>query len=181
MPEFKIYTKINVPYSKVWEKASTVSEIENWCPIKFTSAVGEEVIQNGLRVKQKKKLFGLFGCEHLEVVDAFTHSKVRRQYSFADEKDKYKFNRVTYMFDDNSITTMLDLCEDPETKAVLEDQAKSEPTYQVDVMCHVYYTFGSTFWRSFTELIFIKPFFKLIYKGRAEKTLKKLKAICESD
>lgn len=181
MPEFKVYTRINVPYSKVWEKVSVVREIERWCPVKFTIASEDEVIQNGLRVKQKKKLFGLFGCEHLEVVDAYTNSKVRRQYSLADEKDKYKFNRVTYMFDDNSITTMLDLCEDEEAKSVLEDQAKSEPTYQIDVMCHVYYTFGSTFWRSVTEVLFIKPFFKLIYKGRAEKTLKTLKKICETE
>lgn len=181
MPEFKVFTQINVPYSKVWENVSTVGNIEKWSPVKFTSVAEDEVIQNGLRLKQKTKQLGVFGVTFMEVVDAFTNSKVRRQYSFADVQDKHRFNRITYMFDDNSITTMMDLCEDPETKEILEEKAKTEPAFQVDVMAHVYYTYGSTFWRSLAEMIFIKPFFKLIFKPRVTKSLQKLKTICEQD
>ncbi len=181
MPEFKVFTKINVPYSKVWEKVSTVGEIEKWSPVKFTSVAEDVSIQNGLRLKQKTKQLGVFGVNDMEVIDAFTNSKVRRQYSFADVLDKNRFNRITYMFDDNSITTMMDLCEDQETKEILEEKAKTEPAFQVDVMAHVYYTYGSTFWRSIAEVVFIKPFFTMIFRPRVTKSLAKLKAICEQD
>lgn len=174
MPEFTAYTTIYVPYEKVWQMANTISNIEKWAPIEFKSVVPEESIRNGLKLLQKKKQFGLFGCKHLVVKDAFTNSKVRRQYAFVDEDDIYGFNRITYTFDDNSIQTMIDLCDDDETLEVLKEQAKNEPQYQVDVKAHVFYTFGSKFWRNIVESIFITPFFRFFFYRTVKKSLEKL-------
>lgn len=180
MPEFKVYTTIEAPYEKVWEMSSIVENIESWSPVKFKNVAPEEEVRNGLNLIQTKKQFGVFGCKDLVVVDAYTNSRVRRQFSFADVNDPYKFNRITYMFDDNSIQTMIDLSDDEETRKVLEEQAQEEPKYQVDVMAHVFYTFGSSFWRSITEAMFITPFFKMMFHGKVKKSMAKLKELCES-
>ena len=179
MPEFKVFTTIEAPYSKVWEIASVVENIEKWAPVSFTSAADEEEIRNGLKLSQKGRFFGLFRTE-LEVEDAYTNSIMRRQFSFVDADDDFNFNRITFMFDDNSIRTMIDLAEDRETKEILEEQAKEEPEYQVKVMAHVFYTLGSSFWRQIVEGLFISPFFKLLYQNRAKKSLDKMKQLSES-
>ena len=177
MPEFTTYTTINVPYEKVWELVSVISNIEKWAPVKFKSVVPEEKIRNGLKLVQEKKQFGVFGGKNLEVQDAYTNSKVRRVYAFVDEDDAYGFNRITYTFDDDSIQTMIDLCDDDEALEILKEQAKTEPQYQIDIKAHVFYTFGSSFWRNMIESVFITPFFKMIFQGTVQKSLDKLKEL----
>ena len=180
MPEFTTTTTIYVPYRNVWRMASVIENIEKWAPVEFKTVAPEERVRNGLKLLQKKKQFGVFACKHLVVKDAYTNSMVRRQYAFVDEEDKYGFNRITYTFDDNSIQTMIDLCDDEETLEVLKEQAKSEPQYQVDIKAHVFYTFGSKFWRSFVESVFITPFFRMFFLGRVKKSLAKLKELSEN-
>lgn len=180
MPEFKVYTRIQAPYSKVWELVSVVNNIEKWSPVKFTSAAPDESIRNGLKLIQIDKQFGVFGRKNLFVHDAFMNSKVRRQYSFVDETDTYRFNRITYMFDDNSISTMINLSEDLEARKILEEQAKTEPEFQIDVMAHVFYTYGSAFWKQVIEYVFINPFFKMLFQKKVERSLAKLKQLAES-
>lgn len=179
MPEFKVFTRIHAPYSKVWELASVVGNIEKWSSVKFSSAAPDESIRNGIKLVQVDKQFGVFGCKNLYVHDAFMNSKVRRQFSFVDEDDSYRFNRITYMFDDNSISTMIALSEDYEARKILREQAKTEPEYQIDVMAHVFYTFGSVFWKQIVEYLFINPFFKLMFQHKVEKSLAKLKSLSE--
>ena len=179
MPEFKVFTTIEAPYDVVWEMASVVSNVEQWSPVKFKNVAAEETLVNGLYLEQVKKQFGFFGSVNLEVLDAFTNSKVRRQYSFADIADQYRFNRITYMFDDNSIQTMIELAEDDETRKILEEQAKSEPKYQIKIMAHVFYTFGSAFWRTIVEALFITPFFKLAFHGKVKKSMQRFKELSE--
>lgn len=181
MPEFKVYTRIEAPYETVWKMASIVENIERWSPVKFKNVAPEERIRNGLNLIQLSKQFGVFGAKELTVVDAYKNSRVRRQYSFADSEDPYKFNRITYMFDDNSLSTMIDLAEDEETKDVLREQSDQEAPYQIDVMAHVFYTFGSSFWRSMVEALFISPFFKMVFQRKVTKSLEKLKALCEEN
>lgn len=178
MPEFKVFTRINAPYKKVWELACRIENVEKWAPVKFKSISSDEPIVNGLKLKQEVHLFGLFRKD-LVVKDAYTNSEVRRQYSLVDSQDKYGFNRITYMFDDNSLSTMIALSEDREAIEVMKEQAKTEPEFQIDVMCHIFYTYGSNFWRQFIEFLFINPFFSLVYKKKAEKTLSRLKALAE--
>lgn len=180
MPEFKVFIKIHAPYSKVWDLVSVAGNIEKWSPVKFSTAAPDTSIRNGLKLVQVDKQFGVFGCKNLYVHDAFMNSKVRRQYSFVDESDSYRFNRITYMFDDNSISTMINLSEDYEARKILREQAKSEPEYQIDVMAHVFYTFGSVFWKQVVEYLFINPFFKFIFQKKVEKSLAKLKLMAES-
>ncbi|TNE73971.1 hypothetical protein EP331_02950 [bacterium] len=180
MPEFKVFTRIQAPYSKVWELVSVVNNIEKWSPVKFTSAAPDESIRNGLKLMQVQKQFGVFGRKNLFVHDAFMNSKVRRQYSFVDESDTYRFNRLTYMFDDNSISTMIQLSEDLEARKILEEQAKTEPEFQIDIMAHVFYTFGSAFWKQAVEYLFIAPFFKFVFQKKVERSLAKLKQLAES-
>lgn len=180
MPEFKIRTRIIAPYSKVWELASVVNNIEKWSPVKFTSVGPDESVRNGLKMIQVSKQFGVFGSKNLYVHDAFMNSKVRRQFSFVDEQDTYRFNRITYMFDDNSVSTMIALSQDAEAIKILKDQAKNEPEYQIDVMAHVFFTLGSSFWKQAIEYIFIAPFFKLFFKKKVDKSLAKLKGLAEA-
>lgn len=179
MPEFRVYTKINAPYDKVWENVSVVGNVEKWAPVKFHAVAPEEHVKNGMNLIQLEKQFGMFGRKELYVADAYTDSKVRRQYSFVDKTDAHKMNRITYMFDDNSISTMIALSEDPEARRVLEEQAKTEPKYQIDVMAHVYYSFGSTFLKSLVEFFFINPFFKFIFEKRVKNALNNLKVLSE--
>ena len=178
MPEFKVFTQIRAPYDKVWELASVVENIEKWSPVKFTAAASEEKIRNGLKLKQVKQQFGLFKKD-LVLKDAYMNSKVRRQYSFVDAEDTFGFNRITYMFDDNSNSTMIALSEDKEAREVMKEQAKNEPEFQIDVMAHVFYTYGSNFWRQAIEWGIINPFFSLFYKGKVVRSLKKLKEMSE--
>jgi len=180
MPEFKVFIRIQAPYSKVWELASVVENIEKWSPVKFSTVAPDASVRNGLKLVQIDKQFGVFGCKNLFVHDAFMNSKVRRQFSFVDEADSYRFNRITYMFDDNSISTMIALSEDYEARQILREQAKNEPEYQIDIMAHVFYTFGSVFWRQIVEYLFINPFFKFIFQKKVEKSLAKLKQLAES-
>ncbi|MGM0587660.1 MAG: hypothetical protein ACQETE_04530 [Bacteroidota bacterium] len=179
MPEFKVYTTIEAPYEIVWEMASIIENVERWSPVRFKNVAPEETIRNGVNLIQTQKQFGVFGAKELTVVDAYKDSRVRRQFSFADVDDPYKFNRITYMFDDNSISTMIELADDEETKEVLREQASEEKEFQVDVMAHVFYTFGSSFWRSMVEALFISPFFKLLFQRKVVKSLEKLKTLCE--
>jgi ligand-binding SRPBCC domain-containing protein len=181
MPEFKVYTRIEASYETVWQMASIIENVERWSPVRFKNVAPEERIRNGLNLLQTSKQFGVFGAKELTVVDTYINSRVRRQFSFADSEDPYKFNRITYMFDDNSLSTMIDLAEDEETKDVLRQQADEEPQYQIDVMAHVFYTFGSSFWRSLVEAVFISPFFKLLFQRKVTKSLAKLKALCEEN
>jgi hypothetical protein len=179
MPEFKVFIRIHVPYDKVWEQVSLVGNIEKWCPVKFTGVTTDETVKNGLNLAATQRFFGYFNKKDMFVRDAYTESRVRRQYSFTDKHDPLKMNRVTYMFDDNSISTMIALTEDPDSRRVLEEQAKTEPPYQIDVMAHVFYSMGSSFWRSIAEMLFVNPFFKLIFEKRVRRSLQKLKEMCE--
>lgn len=179
MPEFKVFIRIHVPYEKVWEQVSVVGNIEKWSPVKFTGVSPNETVKNGLNMVQVNRLFDFMGKKEMFVRDAYTESRVRRQYSFTDKADPLKMNRITYMFDDNSITTMIGVTEDPDARRVLEEQAKSEPPYQIDVMAHVYYSLGSTFWKSIGEFLFVNPFFKVLFESKVRKSLNTLKAICE--
>lgn len=179
MPEFKIFIRIHAPYDKVWDQVSTVQAIERWSPVKFKDVPPTEPVKNGLNMHAVDRFFGYFGRRELFVRDAYTESRVRRQFSFTDKSDPLKMNRITYMFDDNSITTMIAVTEDPDSRRVLQEQAKSEPPYQIDVMAHVYFSLGSSFWKSFAELLFVNPFFKLLFEKRVRRSLNKLKAICE--
>lgn len=180
MPEFKLYITIDAPYEKVWELVSIVGNVEKWSPVRFTAVTPEEEVKNGLSLIQLKKQFGVFGRKELYVDDAYTNSAVRRQYSFVDKKDPHRMNRITYMFDDNSIKTMIALSEDPDAKKVLEEQAKNEPEYQIDIMAHVYYSLGTTFWRTIGEFLFVNPFFKIIFEPKVKKSLQRLKELAES-
>lgn len=180
MPEFKVFTRIQAPYDKVWEIASKVGNIEKWSPVRFLAVAPEEEIKNGLNLVQVKKQFGLWSRKELFVGDAYTNSKVRRQYSFVDKKDRFGHNRITYMFDDNSISTMIALSEDAEAKKILKEQAKTEPEFQIDIMAHVYYSLGTNFWRFVCEKIFIAPFFRFIYEPKVKTSMAKFKELCES-
>jgi ligand-binding SRPBCC domain-containing protein len=179
MPEFKCFIRIHVPYEKVWEYASIVSNIQKWSPVKFQGTKPDDTVRNGLNLIQVKRQFGVFGRTNLFINDAYMESKVRRQYSMVDKGDPLKMNRVTYMFDDNSISTMIRLTEDPESKRVLEEQAKSEPAYQIDVMAHVYFSLGSNFWNQIAEFLFVNPVFKLMFEKKVKHSLATLKALCE--
>lgn len=180
MPEFKVFTTIHAPYERVWELASVVQNIEKWVPVKFKNVAPEERVRNGFQLVQLKKLVGPFGCKEMVINDAFTESRVRRQFSIADYFDQFKFNRVTFMIDDNSISTMISLSDDVEAKKILAEQAKTEPKYQINVMAHVFYTMGSSFWRSIAEYLFVTPFFKMLYKKKVESALAKLKMLSEA-
>jgi hypothetical protein len=180
MPEFKVFIRIHAPYATVWEQVSQLGNIEKWLPVKFTGAASDEAIRNNLTLIARERFFGYFTKKEMFVNDAYTESRVRRQYSLTDKADPLKMNRVTFMFDDNSISTMIALTEDPDSRRVLEEQAKTEPPYQIDVMAHVYYSFGSSFWKSIAELLFINPFFKLFHEKRIKKALQTLKSSCEN-
>jgi hypothetical protein len=206
MLEFKIRKTIRAPYDFVWKMASITGNVESWAPVLFQNTTDDVIIDNGLRLRQTRLFMGLSGASAFEVSDLHADSLVRRQFAFSMVQKRRSMNRITFLFDDFSLQTFLDLYEarnrdniiieegrfEPEfTSSPLNDISKSMNTmkreieqgnrYEVRITAHVYYDLGQTMWGSMVEKLFVNTAMLGRYRANVENALENLKKLCETE
>ena len=199
MLEFKIRKTIHAPYDVVWKMASITGNLEKWAPVSFLNTTDDVIVDNGLRLRQAKLFMGLSGASVFEVNDLHTDSLVRRQFSFSMAGKRRSMNRITFMFDDFSIQTFLDLYEARNRETIVFEEGRIEPEYsvgplndfsksisrlkkeldqghryEVKVTAHVYYDLGQTMWGSMVEKLFVNTVLLGRYRKNVEDALDKL-------
>jgi hypothetical protein len=205
MLEFKIRKTIHAPYDVVWKMASITGYLEKWAPVAFLNTTDDVIVDNGLRLRQEKLFMGLSGASVFEVNDLHTDSLVRRQFSFCMTGKRRSNNRITFMFDDFSIQTFLDLYEARNRETIVFEEGRIEPEYsvgplndfsksisrlkkefdqghkyEVKVTAHVYYDLGQTMWGSMVEKLFVNTVLLGRYRRNVENALDKLGEISEA-
>jgi hypothetical protein len=206
MLEFKIRKTIHAPYDVVWKMASITGNLEKWAPISFLNTTDDVVVDNGLRLRQEKLFMGLSGASVFEVSDMHTDSLVRRQFAFSMTGKKRSMNRITFLFDDFSIQTFLDLYEARNSETIVFEEGRFEPEYsvgplndfsksiarlkreldqgpryEVKITAHVYYDLGQTMWGSMVEKLFVNTVLLGRYRKNVENALDKLGELSEAD
>jgi hypothetical protein len=205
MLEFKIRKTIHAPYDVVWKMASITGNLEKWAPVAFLNTTDDVIVDTGLRLRQEKLFMGLSGASVFEVNDMHTDSLVRRQFSFSMAGKRRSNNRITFLFDDFSIQTFLDLYEARNRETIVFEEGRIEPEYsvgplndfsksisrlktelgrgnryEVKVTAHVYYDLGQTMWGSMVEKLFVNTVLLGRYRKNVEDALDKLGDLSEA-
>ncbi|MFU8859852.1 MAG: hypothetical protein ACNA8K_05460 [Cyclonatronaceae bacterium] len=206
MLEFKIRKTIHAPYEVVWKMASITGNLEKWAPVTFQNTTDDVVVDNGLRLRQKKLFMGLSGASVFEVADMHTDSLVRRQFSLSMAQKRRSMNRVTFLFDDFSVQTFLDLYELRNRESIVFEEGRFEPEYttgplndfsksintlkkeldsgqryEVRITAQVYYDLGQTMWGSMAEKLFINTVMLGRYRKNVEEALDRLAVLSEEE
>ncbi|TVQ12889.1 MAG: hypothetical protein EA364_07735 [Balneolaceae bacterium] len=206
MLEFKIRKTIHAPYDVVWKMASITGNLEQWAPVTFQNTTDDVVLDNGLRLRQAKLFMGLSGASVFEVSDMHTDSLVRRQFAFSMAQKRRSMNRITFLFDDFSVQTFLDLYEARNRDSIVFEEGKFEPEYstgplndfsksidrlkseldrghkyEVRITAHVYYDLGQTMWGSMVEKLFVNTVLLGRYRKNVEDALDRLGELCEAE
>lgn len=206
MLEFKIRKTIHAPYEVVWKMASVTGNLEKWAPVTFQNTTDDVVVDNGLRLRQNQLFMGLSGASVFEVADMHTDSLVRRQFSFSMAQKRRSMNRITFLFDDFSVQTFLDLYEARNRDSIVFEEGRFEPEYttgplndfsnsidtlkreldsgqryEVRITAHVYYDLGQTMWGSMVEKLFVNTVMLGRYRKNVEDALDRLAELSEEE
>lgn len=206
MLEFKIRKTIHAPYDVVWKMASVTGNLEKWAPVTFQNTTDDVVVDNGLRLRQNQLFMGLSGASVFEVADMHTDSLVRRQFSFSMAQKRRSMNRITFLFDDFSVQTFLDLYEARNRDSIVFEEGRFEPEYttgplndfsnsidtlkreldsgqryEVRITAHVYYDLGQTMWGSMVEKLFVNTVMLGRYRKNVEDALDRLAELSEEE